>query len=182
MSEIKKPRGIRNNNPLNIVRTADKWVGLKSKHTDPRFCEFTDLSLGYRAAFIILKKYIVKHGWNTIEKIISHWAPECENDLNMYITSVCKFMDEQKDHEIDINNMEDMLMLVSAMTVVENGKDYNPQQRITDLWRPMYYGYKMALGEYNPTEIAYSPELHHAIYDIETQESMAEQRWKNMIS
>lgn len=172
MKKIKLPRGIRNNNPLNIVRTADKWVGLKKKYTDYRFCEFTELSFGYRAAFIILKKYIVKHGWKTIEQIVSHWAPENENDTKWYINNVAKFMNEQPDYEVDFNNMEDMLMLVSAMTVVENGKDYNPQQRITDLWRPMYYGYKMSLGEYNPTTIAYNPEVHHEVYDIETQESM----------
>ena len=32
-----KPRGIRNNNPLNIVQTKDKWQGLREKqyeHTD----------------------------------------------------------------------------------------------------------------------------------------------------
>ena len=177
MKEQNLPRGLRNNNPLNIVRTADKWVGLKKKHTDYRFCEFTELCFGYRAAFIILKKYIEKHGWKTIEQIVRHWAPENENDTKWYIDTVAKFMDEKKDYEIDFSNMADMLMLVSAMTVVENGPKYNPQNR-EDLWRPMYYGYKMALGEYNPFEIAYSPEKHHVIYDIEFQE-MAMQRMNN---
>ena len=46
-----KPRGIRNNNPLNIVQTKDKWQGLREKQYDKRFCEFIDMAHGYRAAF-----------------------------------------------------------------------------------------------------------------------------------
>ena len=36
-----KPRGIRNNNPLNIVQTNDKWQGLREKQYDKRFCEYS---------------------------------------------------------------------------------------------------------------------------------------------
>ena len=35
------PRGIRNNNPLNIRRTAkDQWKGLRAQQTDASFCQF----------------------------------------------------------------------------------------------------------------------------------------------
>ena len=35
------PRGIRNNNPLNIRRTAkDQWKGLRAKQTDASFCQY----------------------------------------------------------------------------------------------------------------------------------------------
>ena len=108
-----KPRGIRNNNPLNIVQTKDKWQGLRVKQYDKRFCEFIDMAHGYRAAFVILKNYIKKHGWNTIEQIVSHWAPKNENDTAVYIFAVCNFMDVKKDHVMDFGNMPDMLMLVS---------------------------------------------------------------------
>lgn len=178
-----KPRGIRNNNPLNIVQTKDKWQGLRDPQYDKRFCEFVDMAHGYRAAFIILKNYIEKHGWNTIEQIISHWAPKNENDTARYINAVCNFMnedlpivtDEQKKYVIDFNNMADMLMLASAMTVVENGVYYNPQKLYFDLWKPMIYGYKMALGSRrNLAALEYSPELHHEIHDVEFQELLAE--------
>lgn len=179
-----KPRGIRNNNPLNIVQTKDKWQGLRDPQYDKRFCEFVDMAHGYRAAFIILKNYIKKHGWNTIEQIISHWAPKNENDTARYINAVCNFMnedlpivtDEQKKYVIDFKNMADMLMLASAMTVVENGVYYNPQKLYYDLWKPMYDGYKMALGSRrNLAALEYSPELHHEIHDVEFQELLAEQ-------
>ena len=33
-------RGIRNNNPLNIRRSKDKWQGMKALQTDAQFCQF----------------------------------------------------------------------------------------------------------------------------------------------
>ena len=170
-----KPRGIRNNNPLNIVQTNDKWQGLREPQYDKRFCEFIDMAHGYRAAFIILKNYIKKHGWVTIEQIVSHWAPKNENDTAVYIFAVCNFMDEKKDHVMDFGNMPDMLMLVSAMTVVENGSYYNPQKLYYDLWKPMYDGYKMAVGSRrNLAALEYSPDLHHEVHDVEFKELLAE--------
>ena len=44
------PRGIRNNNPLNIRRTAkDQWKGLRAQQTDASFCQFESLEYGWRA-------------------------------------------------------------------------------------------------------------------------------------
>ena len=34
------PRGIRNNNPLNIRRSKDQWQGLRAQQTDASFCQF----------------------------------------------------------------------------------------------------------------------------------------------
>ncbi len=35
-----QPRGIRNNNPLNMVRTRrSKWVGMRPQQTDKMFCQ-----------------------------------------------------------------------------------------------------------------------------------------------
>ena len=34
------PRGIRNNNPLNIRRSKDQWKGLKAQQQDASFCQF----------------------------------------------------------------------------------------------------------------------------------------------
>ena len=35
------PRGIRNNNPLNIRRSKDQWQGLRAQQTDASFCTAT---------------------------------------------------------------------------------------------------------------------------------------------
>ena len=51
------PRGIRNNNPLNIRRTAkDQWKGLRAQQTDASFCQFERLEFGWRAAFYLLTR------------------------------------------------------------------------------------------------------------------------------
>ena len=51
------PRGIRNNNPLNIRRTAkDQWKGLRAQQTDASFCQFERMEYGWRAAFYLLTR------------------------------------------------------------------------------------------------------------------------------
>ena len=50
------PRGIRNNNPLNIRRSKDQWQGLRAQQTDAQFCQFETLEYGWRAAFYLLTR------------------------------------------------------------------------------------------------------------------------------
>jgi len=55
-NEVKLPRGIRNNNPLNIRKSADKWQGLSTLQEDKEFFQFETIEWGWRAAFVILCK------------------------------------------------------------------------------------------------------------------------------
>lgn len=82
------PRGIRNNNPLNIRRGSSKWLGLKRRQTDPLFCQFETIHYGYRAAFKLMQTYYEKYGINTIDALISRWAPGNENDTGHYVACV----------------------------------------------------------------------------------------------
>ena len=50
------PRGIRNNNPLNIRRSKDQWKGLAEAQNDRAFCQFKSLEYGWRAAFYLLTR------------------------------------------------------------------------------------------------------------------------------
>ena len=61
------PRGIYNNNPLNI-RIGHNWWGEVHNQTDTQFEQFEKMEYGIRAAFIILRRYIEKYKRNTIEK------------------------------------------------------------------------------------------------------------------
>lgn len=83
----KLPRGIRNNNPLNIRKGA-RWRGLRDFATDKEFCEFQTMAFGFRAAFRTLITYYTKHDCKTLEKIINRWAPPQENNTLSYITHV----------------------------------------------------------------------------------------------
>ena len=73
------PRGLRNNNPLNIRHNADVFQG-EIQGTDKSFKTFSTLPFGYRAAFVTLATYNAR-GQNTIEKIISRWVPPIEKGL-----------------------------------------------------------------------------------------------------
>ena len=98
------PRGIRNNNPLNIRRTAkDQWKGLRAQQTDASFCQFDSLEYGWRAAFYLLTRtYYHKYRLFTIRAIISKWAPPNENLTSTYIQNVCRLTCIAPDEPIGI--------------------------------------------------------------------------------
>lgn len=118
-------RGYRNNNFGNIRITKDKngkqtfWKG-EIVGTDKAFKTFKDAAYGYRAIFALLKEYISK-GYNTIEKIISRYAPSSENNTNAYVNTVVKRSGVQKDAKIAGSDLVTLTKIVSAISYVENG-------------------------------------------------------------
>ena len=141
------PRGIKNNNPLNIeYHNRNNWHGQLpyNKIIEPRFCRFSDMMWGYRAAAIMLKKYINEYGCNTVTKIIGRWAPAAEkaNNTNAYVQTVAKMSNVGIDQKISFDDQLVMLGIMSAMTVVECGVLWNPQHN-SALWDALYKGYKM---------------------------------------
>ena len=77
LSIMNYARGLRNNNPLNIVKSEKiNWQGEVKPSTDPNFAQFETLEYGLRAAFKLLRTYYTKHGCTTIRQIVSRWAPE----------------------------------------------------------------------------------------------------------
>ena len=93
MTKTKLPRGLRNNNPLNIRHSASRWQGARVEQTDKAFVQFTSMKMGYRAAWRILETYYkhfeVQHKPFTPRNIIYRWAPPNENDSEAYLRSVC---------------------------------------------------------------------------------------------
>ena len=132
------PRGFRNNNPLNIRHNVDIFQG-ETKGNDKSFKTFSSMAYGYRAAFVTLATYISR-GWNTIEKIVARWAPPNENDTEKYIVNVEKWSGVPKDKVLTVVSGADYIMIVAAMSFVENGKNadisevragFNLQTKIT---------------------------------------------------
>lgn len=121
MAPRKLPRGIRNNNPLNI-RHGNVWLGEVSQPTDPEFEQFNTMECGLRAAFVILRRYIRRYGHNTIRSIISTWAPNTENNTAAYIQRVATQVKLDADTPIKYEDAETMCKIVSAMCLVENGQ------------------------------------------------------------
>ena len=77
-------RGQRNHNWLNIRKSGNRWAGMAKKQLDPSFVQFVNDKMGFRAAFIILKRYYNVYHLLTIEQIITRWAPPQENVTRNY--------------------------------------------------------------------------------------------------
>ncbi len=124
MRNVKRqiPRGIRNNNPLNL-RVGNNWKGEVSQPTDHTFEQFTEMKWGVRAAFIVLRNYIKRHKLNTVRKIITRWAPANENNTARYIEVACQRAHFQSAEPISWYNTCQMIALLLGMCYVENGQE-----------------------------------------------------------
>lgn len=118
------PRGIRNNNPLNI-RIGNTWLGERQNPKDSSFEEFVSIEYGYRAAFCLLRRYIRRYHKNTIAMIISTWAPSSENNTQQYIDFVANAMKISSDTPINYEDEDTMVNLVAAMQMMECGVPAN---------------------------------------------------------
>lgn len=127
------PRGIRNNNPLNI-RIGNVWIGEVDNPTDPDFEQFKSMVYGVRAGFVLLRRYIRHYHRTTIPQVIAAWAPASENNVTKYVETVCQLSGIAPDATLDYFNRDQMVALVDAMIYVECGQHIN-QQQIIDGYR-----------------------------------------------
>ena len=119
------PRGIRNNNPLNIRRSKDQWQGMKKVQSDTQFCQFETLDWGWRAAFKLLTRtYYHQYRLYTIRTIISRWAPPNENNTRVYIENVSRLTGIAPDEPLGIPSDKPArwIALGLAMAIQENGQ------------------------------------------------------------
>lgn len=112
------PRGVRNNNPLNIRYSIyNDWQGQTG--TDGEYAIFSDSKYGIRAAAKLLNKYYQGYGLTTINGIINRWAPTIENNTQSYINAVA--------NRLNVSENEPLLWptyanaLIKAMIHHENG-------------------------------------------------------------
>lgn len=108
------------NNPGNIRRVQSiTWVGeIKPNPWVPGFVTFDSLEHGYRAMFVILNNYI-GNGFNTIEKIVTRWAPPSENDTANYINFVSEYTHIKPGMVIEKNSAA-LADIVQAMSEIEH--------------------------------------------------------------
>lgn len=121
------PRGIRNNNPGNIRRSADPWQGLAKDQNDDAFFQFAEPKWGIRALARVLISYQDRHGLRTVRAIISRWAPPVENKTSSYIDHVAHRLGVGADDPLDVHDYRVLRGLVEAIIAHENG-----QQPYTD--------------------------------------------------
>ncbi len=103
---LNRPRGIRNNNPGNLrPLPRDKWVGEVAPDTakDGPFSRFEKPWQGWRAMTIDVLGDILKDGLNTIEKLVSEYAPALDNnEEGPYVRALVKAVAVAKDFPLNV--------------------------------------------------------------------------------
>lgn len=112
--------GYKGCNPLNIRATTDKWQGAIGQN-EKGYLIFSSPVDGIRAAAKVLKNYDSKYGINTIEEIVSRFAPASENPTGEYIQNVVKATGYKAQEKLDLKNPEVMQKLITAMIKQEIG-------------------------------------------------------------
>ena len=116
-------RGLRNCNPGNIRLSGVRYKGEVRPSRDPEFRQFETMAWGYRAIFVLLDTYRLRHGLRTIAEMIARWAPPSENRTQSYIRAVCERTGIGPAEPIDTRSAATMIPLAAAISRVENGRD-----------------------------------------------------------
>ncbi len=113
-------RGVRNNNPGNIRKSKDVWVGQTGN--DGSFVTFATPAHGIRATGRNLLSY-ARQGYVTPEQIITRWAPpEDDNDTEGYIKFVSEYLNVPRDTRLDLTDLNTLTRLSMAIMIKENGQ------------------------------------------------------------
>lgn len=116
-------RGLRNNNPGNIRISSNAWEGKipLSQNTDGAFEQFTDMVYGVRAMGKLLINYFRNNGLDTVEKLVSRYAPPSENMSGDYARFVADQIGVKPSDRINVADPNMLSLLVEAMIKMENG-------------------------------------------------------------
>jgi hypothetical protein len=135
-------RGLRNLNPGNIRRGGVRYKGERAQISDSAFRQFEAIEWGYRAMFVVLHTYAVKHNCHTLREMIGRYAPPCENHTESYIRRVSDATHLEADEPICTTDGAVMTAIVAAMSEVENGVAAN----MRDIW----HGWELFIADFGP--------------------------------
>lgn len=129
------PRGIRNNNPGNLIVTNIPWQGkvpieqntdrnVKTNTEHKKFEQFYEMKYGIRAMMKDLHNDIEKKGRNTVRRLIE----EYDFGNPAYIEFVSTRSGVHPDVIFSIKDREKFIAVVRAMIEFENGGDFIAEQ------------------------------------------------------
>lgn len=139
------PLGLRNNNPGNL-RTGSAWKGMIGSNAG--FVVFSNLGYGLRALAIDLDTKI-ERGLNTIQKIISVYAPPVENNTAQYISLVVQQTGINQNAILSADATT-IAKLMRAIVNVEIGMQYSSYVTNQDIAE----GIQMAADRITPGDVA----------------------------
>lgn len=114
-------RGIDNNDPFNIRKSAIRWQG-EVDGKDTSFETFDTAQDGIRAGCKILLTYYRKYGLETVADIITRFAPPAENNTDAYIRSVAADLRVREDQPLEVDHSEILGAFAAAIIKHENGQ------------------------------------------------------------
>lgn len=128
------PRGIRNNNPGNLNYVGQNGATLEN-HATPRFARFNSAFEGFAALGKQIKAYYngtsKAAGYQklqSVEDIISRFAPASENNTQGYINKLSKMLGVGRGDSLNIQDPQVLATLMNGITQIENGKNpYAPE-------------------------------------------------------
>lgn len=120
-SSVTLPRGVRNNNPGNIVDLGrlGPWEGQTGR--DRNFAVFRTPEAGLRALGVNTISHQRLHGANTVEEIITRHAPASENNSRRYSQFVANELGVRPTDRIDTQDTNTLSRLMRAIITYENG-------------------------------------------------------------
>jgi len=135
LGQANLPRGMRNNNPGNIRKGSTPWQGKipLGANTDGAFEQFAAYVYGIRAMIKNLQSYQRDRGLNTIQQIVSTWAPAADNTA-AYVAAVSMATGIPPTAPIDTTDRATMRAIIKAMTRVENGRDAVTDEQFNYAW------------------------------------------------
>lgn len=121
------PRGIRNNNPGNLLYLPPGRAWRGQIGSDGRFGVYDTAANGVRAIGQQLLKY-ARGGVDTVQGLIATWAPENENPTDAYVANVARWVGVHPTASIDVRAM--LPELAAAIIRQENGMQPYPEADI----------------------------------------------------
>lgn len=133
-SGANEPRGIRNNNPGNLNYIGQNGATLE-EHATPRFARFNSAFEGFAALGKQIKAYYngtsKAAGYQklqSVEDIISRFAPASENNTQAYINKLSNMLGVGRGDSLNIQDPQVLATLMNGITQIENGKNpYAPE-------------------------------------------------------
>jgi len=113
-------RGERNNNPGNLNYAGQ--AGAMLERNGGRFAKFQSAYDGLRAMARQLMLY-AKRGINSVEGIISTWAPSSENNTGAYVNSISSRLGVDPKAALNLQNPQVLSQLMNGIIHHENGRN-----------------------------------------------------------
>lgn len=113
-------RGIRNNNPANIIR-GSKWSGLSQIQPDSKFCTFIKVEFGVRALIYLLLRYYRDYKLYSVRDIISRFAPPIDgNNTEEYIYKISNLLYVTDTEHLNLKSYYTLFSLCKHICFIES--------------------------------------------------------------